>query len=127
MKDPSMAEESTPGEYDFNLCSLEDLQQKTTLRFEFAHPKMGQHEIGLFWDGESAFALDNYCPHEFGMLTHGMIEPGKVICPLHAAVFDLNTGECLDKYTYDTVAYETTVVDGRVWVNAPGEKRHIQD
>ena len=114
-------------DFDFDLCSLEELQQRFALSFEFVHPKRGRHEIGVFWDGTDAFALENYCPHEFGMLTHGFLEPGEVICPLHAAVFDLRTGECLDKYTYDTQAYATEVRDGRVWVTAPDEERFIRD
>ena len=113
--------------FDFDLCSLEELKEKRTLRFEFRHPKDGRHEIGLFWDGESAYALENYCPHEFGLLSFGFVEPGQVICPLHSAVFDLKTGECLDKYTYDTIAYETSVRDGRVWVHAPDEERIVRE
>jgi len=113
--------------FDFDLCSLEELQQRFALSFEFTHPKRGRHEIGVFWDGTDAFALENYCPHEFGMLTHGFLEPGEVICPLHAAVFDLRTGECLDKYTYDTQAYATELRDGRVWVTAPDEERFIRE
>ena len=97
------------------------------MRFEFSHPKHGRHEIGVFWDGEAAYALDNYCPHEFGMLSGGFIEPRQVVCPLHAAVFDLKTGECLDRFTVDTTAYETTVRDGRVWVNAPDEQRYVRE
>lgn len=108
---------------EFDLCSLEELQAKTAMSFEFIHPKMGRHEIGVFWDGENVGALDNYCPHEGALLSHGLVEAGEVICPLHSAVFDMKTGECLDKYTYDTVAYETEVRDGRVWVKAPGETR----
>jgi len=111
----------------FDLCSFDEIQEKGSMRFEFLDPKHGRHEIGLFWDGAGVYALENYCPHEYGLLTYGPIEPGIVVCPLHAAVFDLKTGECLDKYTFDTVAYETEVRDGRVFVKAPGEKRVIRD
>lgn len=115
------------GADDFDLCSLEELKGKGALRFEFKDPTHGRHEIGVFWDGESAYAIENYCPHEFGLLSYGPVEPGVVVCPLHAAVFDLKTGECLDKYTYDTVAYETEVRDDRVWVKVPGEERFIRE
>ena len=117
--------EVTSGD-EFDLCSLEELKGKGVLRFEFKDPTHGRHEIGVFWDGEAAYAIENYCPHEFGLLSYGPVEPGVVICPLHAAVFDLKTGECLDKYTYDTVAYETEVRDERVWVKVPGEERFIR-
>ena len=67
------------------------------------------------------FALENYCTHEGAMLSYGDIGPGEVVCALHAAVFSLKTGVCLDGFTSDTVAYEAAVRDGRVWVVAPGE------
>lgn len=115
--------ESTAGSDQdrFDLCGVEEVKEKTALAFDFLHPQMGRHQIGVFWDGEGIYALDNYCPHEWAMLHHGWVEPGQVICPLHSAVFDLKTGECLDKYTYDTTAYEVELRGDRVWVHAPGE------
>ena len=110
---------------EFDLCSLEELQERGTLTFEFLHPdrRVGRHRIGLFWDGEATYALEAFCPHEGALLTWGFVEKGEVVCPLHMAVFDLKTGECVDRFTYDTDAYETEVRDGRVWVRAPGEER----
>jgi nitrite reductase/ring-hydroxylating ferredoxin subunit len=110
----------------FDLCALEDLKAKGALRFEFLHPKDGRHEVGVFWDGEVAYAIENYCPHEFGLLSYGFVEQGQVTCPLHAAIFDLKTGECLDKYTYDTIAYDTEVRGDRVWVSLPGEQPYVR-
>ena len=107
---------------EFDLCALDELRAKEALAFDFEHPRFGRHEIALFWDGERVGALDNYCPHEGAMLSHGVVEPGQVVCPLHAAVFDVATGECLDRYTDDAQSYEAVVRDGRVWVRAPGER-----
>ena len=105
----------------FDLCSLEELKEKGALPFDFVHPRLGRHEIAVFWDGKDVFALENYCTHEGAMLSYGDIGPGEVVCALHAAVYDLKTGVCLDGFTSDTVAYEAEVRDGRVWVVAPGE------
>ncbi|HXG18141.1 MAG TPA: nitrite reductase small subunit NirD [Methylomirabilota bacterium] len=41
------------------------------------------------------FAADNACPHRGGPLADGIVGAGKVICPLHAWKFDLETGRCL--------------------------------
>ena len=41
---------------------------------------------------EQLFATQNACPHRGGSLADGIIGAGKVICPLHARQFDLNTG-----------------------------------
>ncbi|MCY4582617.1 MAG: Rieske 2Fe-2S domain-containing protein [Chloroflexi bacterium] len=107
-----------PGEY--YLCSLKELQKEGVVVVDFEHPKYRKWELALFWDGERTGALDNFCPHQGAMLSYGMIFPGEVVCPLHSAVFDIVTGECLDRYTYDATAYETFVRDGGVWAQLPG-------
>jgi nitrite reductase (NADH) small subunit len=37
-------------------------------------------------------ALGNVCPHRGAPLAEGWIEDGKLVCPWHAWIFDLNTG-----------------------------------
>ncbi len=110
----------------FDACSLEQLKEQSAIAFPFVHPKYGRHEVCLFWDGDGVYALENFCPHEGAMLSWGFIERGAVVCPLHAAVFDLETGECLDKYADDTTAYKTDVRDDRVWVNVPGQSPYVR-
>ena len=114
---------AAPNADEFDLCDLEELKRAGVIAFPFSHPTFGMHDIGLFWDGQEVYALENSCPHMFGFLTEGVVEPGQVICPLHGAVFSLATGECLDRYTIDTTVYPIEVRDGRVWVHAPGERR----
>ena len=105
---------------EYYLCPLSDLQEKGVLVIDFEHPKYRRWELAVFWDGERTGALDNFCPHQGAMLSYGLIEPGQIICPLHSAIFDIVTGECLDRYTYDTTAYETFVRGGEVWARLPG-------
>ena len=107
---------------EFDLCSFEELQSKKAMAFQFDHSAYGRNEIALFWDGQNIGALDNYCPHQGAMLTHGLIEPGEIICPLHSAVFDLKTGECLDKYTWDAAAYAVRIENDRVLITVLGQK-----
>ncbi|MCY0650546.1 Rieske 2Fe-2S domain-containing protein, partial [Klebsiella pneumoniae] len=45
-------------------------------------------------DGEY-YALEDVCPHAYALLSQGFVEDGKVECPLHEAVFDVKTGQCL--------------------------------
>ena len=40
-------------------------------------------------------ALEDVCPHAYALLSQGFVEDGKVECPLHEAVFDVKTGQCL--------------------------------
>jgi nitrite reductase/ring-hydroxylating ferredoxin subunit len=49
--------------------------------------------IALLYTGGHYFALDNECTHVGGSLCEGTISGDEVICPWHAARFDLRTGE----------------------------------
>jgi nitrite reductase (NADH) small subunit len=61
------------------------------------------------------FATDNNCPHRNGPLADGIIGAGKLICPLHAWKFDLETGHCLgEEVTIQT--YPVREVNGRLMV-----------
>lgn len=106
---------------EFDLCSFEELQSRKVISFQFEHSSFGRNEIALFWDGQAVGALDNFCPHQGAMLSHGLIDPGEIVCPLHSAVFDLQTGECLDKYTWDTTSYGVRIVDDRILVSVPNQ------
>ena len=61
------------------------------------------------------FAIDNACPHRGGPLADGVIGAGKVICPLHAWKFDLETGRCLGE-TAAVRTYPVQVVHDHIVV-----------
>jgi len=42
-------------------------------------------------------AIENKCPHRQGPLSEGIIDEGKVICPLHGHKFNLSTGKGSEK------------------------------
>jgi naphthalene 1,2-dioxygenase ferredoxin component len=46
-------------------------------------------------DGE-LFATDNICTHAYACLSDGWLDGTTIECPLHAARFDVRTGEVLD-------------------------------
>lgn len=46
-------------------------------------------------DGQ-VFATQSLCPHRGGPLADGLVGAGKVVCPLHAYVFELSTGRSVD-------------------------------
>ncbi|MFG6885316.1 non-heme iron oxygenase ferredoxin subunit [Burkholderia pseudomallei] len=52
-------------------------------------------EIGIYRVGDDVYALENVCPHAYALLTQGFVDEGTVECPLHEAVFDIKTGQCL--------------------------------
>ena len=104
-----------------DLCSIADVTNKGAISFSFIHDERGRHDVGVFWDGESIYSIDNWCPHADGFLHQGEILTRRVICPIHQAVFDLLTGRCLDYYTHDVQAYEVRLENGRVWGHLPNE------
>ncbi|GDY22336.1 nitrite reductase [Verrucomicrobiota bacterium] len=63
---------------------------------------VGTEEIAVFRQRDGRlFATQSRCPHKQGPLAEGIVGGGKVICPLHAHKFDLQsgtgseTGECV--------------------------------
>ena len=50
-------------------------------------------QIAVFRIGEAFYALDNQCSHMGGPLGEGKIENSCVICPWHAARFDIKSGK----------------------------------
>jgi nitrite reductase (NADH) small subunit len=67
-------------------------------------------EIAVFRQRDGRlFAIQNRCPHRQGPLAEGLVGNNKVICPLHAHQFNLETGsgneaaECLHVYDLQEV------------------------
>lgn len=65
-------------------------------------------EIAVFRQRDGAlFATQNRCPHRQGPLAEGLLGSGRIICPLHAHQFNLETGcggegeECLQIYAVE--------------------------
>lgn len=65
---------------------------------------------------DQVFALDDRCPHKGGPLSEGIVHGTSVTCPLHAAVFDLSSGQGTDDWHVKTHAVQT--VGGRVLLDA---------
>lgn len=54
-----------------------------------------QREVVIFNVNGSFYALENLCPHRKGPLSEGTIVDGTIVCPLHGARFDIETGQGL--------------------------------
>ncbi len=68
--------------------------------------------------GEIA-VMDNACPHHEGPLGQGMVEDGRVVCPLHGWAFDVKTGEALHSKAAKVLIYESELRDGGLFVRPP--------
>lgn len=79
----------------------------------------GNLQIGIFkFDGEF-WAVSAWCSHQKATLMTGDLDDGCIMCPLHGAKFDLQTGEAMSlPATRPIPAYDLKVEEGRIWVKA---------
>ena len=81
----------------------------------------GPRRVAVFNDGGELFAIDDTCPHQGASLGSGTLHAGRVICPLHAWVFDLRSG-CCPNDSHDPVAtYPARCSGGAIEVHIPTE------
>jgi len=53
---------------------------------------IGANSIVLIRVSQGIFAVDAVCPHLGGLLGDGTLVGGRLVCPDHAAAFDVTTG-----------------------------------
>jgi naphthalene 1,2-dioxygenase system ferredoxin subunit len=79
--------------------------------------EVGGRSIAIYdCDGE-LFATDNICTHAYACLSDGWLDGTTIECPLHAARFDVRTGEVLDPpATENLKTYPVRLRDGEIEV-----------
>ena len=64
------------------------------------------------------FASEPRCPHRQGPLADGIVGEHKVICPLHAFVFDLSSGQPVGNNCGAIKTYRVTITEeGQIFVD----------
>jgi nitrite reductase/ring-hydroxylating ferredoxin subunit len=79
----------------------------------------GDAGIAVFLVDGKAYAIADTCPHAEASLSGGTVQRGCVVCPGHALMFDLATGECLDDRRFPAQIFPTRLVEGHVHVRLP--------
>lgn len=101
-------------------CSLSALDVGDVVRIE---PDVtGDTPIAVFrTEGDGLYAVDDSCTHQDTPLSDGWLEGCRIECPLHAACFDLRTGEP-DGPPADVPlrTHRVVVVGGTVYVEVGG-------
>ncbi|OLT13158.1 bifunctional 3-phenylpropionate/cinnamic acid dioxygenase ferredoxin subunit [Pseudonocardia sp. CNS-139] len=99
-----------------HVCALGDLPRGSARRLPLDPPVSVFHTD----DGE-LHAIDDTCTHQDASLADGWLEGCAVECPLHAAVFDLRTGQPDGLLARDPVRVHRVVVEnGAVYVVLAG-------
>lgn len=98
------------------VCRLEDLPLGGSVRLDLDPP------ITVFHTDGGLYAVDDTCTHQDASLSDGWLEGCLIECPLHAASFDLRTGEpqCLPARR-PLRTHRVSVDDGTVWLT-PAEE-----
>jgi nitrite reductase/ring-hydroxylating ferredoxin subunit len=69
--------------------------------------------------GKEIVAFAAACPHAEGPLHEGRLRGRNIVCPLHAYIWNVRTGEPVEPAQEDTLRRYTVRVDperGQVWV-----------
>lgn len=81
--------ENTEFENFSRLCLLSDLKQGEGKRFI-----VNDVDIAVFKIEGNVYALSNVCPHQHTtMIYDGIIENGRIACPIHGWEFDIKSGK----------------------------------
>ncbi len=82
------------------------------------------HNIVVFLDQGTPFAVDNRCPHMGFPLERGSVKDGILTCHWHEARFDLKSGCTFDLWADDVLKFDAWVQEGKVWVSPTPTRRH---
>lgn len=66
---------------------------------------------------DKVFALNDRCPHKGGPLSEGIVHGEGVTCPLHAWVFDFNSGAAQGADVGQVTTYPARVEAGIVYLS----------
>lgn len=73
------------------------------------------------------YALNDRCSHAASLLSTGRIRRGAVMCPLHGARFNIQTGACIGGPYQALRQFELRVTAGQIEVAVPDEAPGPED
>ncbi len=106
--------------------------KKTIKLSELENNQLKQVEIDdtkivLVRQGDSVHAYQANCPHAGAPLAEGAVCEGKLVCPWHKAVFDLNDGSLEQPPALESLKqYAVKISDGVVMVDPDNVSQHTQ-
>ena len=100
-------------DHEVRAGSLSELQSAGQLL-----TKVGTLPVVVFWSDDTAFAIEDRCPHLGFPLHQGTVEAGLVTCHWHHARFDLVSGCTLDLWADDARGFDVDVRGDDVFVHS---------
>lgn len=83
--------------------------------------KAGDWHVLVAKTDKGLFAVNDRCTHQAALLSGGRIRRGAIMCPLHGARFEVETGRCIGGAYRDLRNFEVRVTDGTIEVRVPDE------
>ncbi|CAM2065380.1 Nitrite reductase small subunit NirD [Sulfidibacter corallicola] len=72
---------------------------------------------------DRVYALEDRCPHRGGPLSEGLVHNGRVTCPLHQYVIELDTGEAVYPDEGCVTTYPVRLEEGRIEIDLTGSRQ----
>jgi nitrite reductase/ring-hydroxylating ferredoxin subunit len=70
--------------------------------------------VFIYRSGDDCRVYDSRCPHQVTNIPHLALSGERLTCPKHQWVFDVSTGECVDKGSRPLNEFESRVEKGRL-------------
>ncbi len=98
------------------VCDLARLKAETIVR-------VGGHDLLVIWNEGDVVVCERACPHEQADLGLGQVAAGRLVCPRHAASFDLRDGAITAGWPSPPLRlYPVKVTGEQIWIEAPAER-----
>lgn len=72
---------------------------------------VGPRNLFVFRENNELKVYDSHCPHRSEDIKLEALDDLKLMCPRHKWVFDMKTGECIEKGSHPLRAFESKVED----------------
>lgn len=76
---------------------------------------------------DGMFAVNDRCTHQADILSSGRIRRGAVMCALHGARFEMQTGRCIGGAYRDLRTFPLRVEQGMIEVCVPDEQPGMEE
>jgi 3-phenylpropionate/trans-cinnamate dioxygenase ferredoxin subunit len=95
------------------VCPLDRLRERMMVC-----TTVGKQDVVLIWNEGLAVACERACPHEQADLSRGQVSNGRLLCPRHAASFDLSDGAVSAGWPSRPLRiYPARILRGQIWIN----------
>ncbi len=83
---------------------------------EITYCEADERSLFVYRLGDDIRVYDSRCPHQVTNIPHLALQEGRLTCPKHNWVFDIKSGECVEKGNRPLTHFKHKVENGRLHV-----------